>query len=59
MRVLSQEHVDRQLIASVLFFINEVDLLIYRFLNSGAKKSKRQPQPVELGVDQFTSHWSI
>ncbi|RVX18570.1 hypothetical protein CK203_006345 [Vitis vinifera] len=30
-----------------------------KFLSLGAKKSKRQPRPVELGVDRFTSCWSI
>ena len=30
----------RQLIASVLYVINEVELSIYRFLSSGAKKVK-------------------
>ena len=45
----------RQLNASVFYVINEVELSIYRFLSSGAKKSKRQPRPVELGVDRFTS----
>ena len=59
MRLFDQEQVGRQLIASVLYIINEVELSIYRFLSLGAKKSKRQPQPVELGVDQFTSRWSI
>ena len=57
--LLSQEQVDRQLIASVLYIINEVELSIYRFLTLGAKKNKRQPQSVELGVDRFTSHWRI
>ena len=41
--------------ASVIYIINEVKLSIYRFLTSKAKKNKKQPQPVELGVDQFTS----
>ena len=49
----------RQLNASVLYIINEVELSIYRFLTSGAKKNKKQPQPVELGVDRFTSRWNI
>ena len=38
---LGQEHIGRKLIASVLLLINEVELLIYRFLSSGAKNSKR------------------
>ena len=29
------------MIASVLYIINEVELSIYRFLSSGAKKSKK------------------
>ena len=33
----------RQLIASVLYIINEVELSIYRFLSLGAKNSKKQP----------------
>ena len=49
----------RQLNASVLYIINEVELSIYRFLTSEAQKNKKQAQPVELGVDQFTSRWSI
>ena len=40
------------MIASVLYVINEVELSIYRFLSSGAKKSKKQPQLVKLAVDQ-------
>ena len=31
----------RQINASVLFFINEVELFIYRFLTLGAKKTKK------------------
>ena len=38
-----QEQVGKQLIASVLYVINEAELLIYRFLTSGAKKNKKQP----------------
>ena len=59
MRVLSQEHVYRQLIASVLYVIHEVELSIYRFLSLGAKKSKRHTRSVKLGVNRFTSRWSI
>ena len=59
MRAFCQEQVGRQLIASVLLFINEVELLIYRFLSSGVKNSKRYPQPVELWVDRITSHWAL
>ena len=40
----------RQLIASVLYVINEVELSIYRFISSGAKNNKRQPQPLSLGL---------
>ena len=54
-----QEQVSRQINASVLYFINEVKLFIYRFLTSGAKKNKKQSQPVKLGVNRFTSCWSI
>ena len=43
----------KKLITSVLYVINEVELSIYRFLSSGAKKSKRQPQSVKLGVDSL------
>ena len=49
----------RQLNASVLYIINEVEFSIYRFLTSGAKKNKKKSQPVELGINQFTSCWSI
>ena len=48
-----------QINADVLLFMNEEELSIYRFLTSGAKKTKRQPQSVELGVDWFTSLLSI
>ena len=54
-----QEQVGRQLIASVLLFINEVELLIYRFLSSGVKNSKRYPRLVELWVDRITSRWAL
>ena len=47
-----QEQVGRQLNASVLYIINEVELSIYRFLISGAKKNKKQSQPVKLGIDR-------
>ena len=49
----------RQLITSVLYIINEVEFSIYSFLSSGAKESKKQPQPIELGVDRFTSRENI
>ena len=45
------------MIVSVLYIINEVELSIYRFLSSGAKKSKRQPRLVELGVDR--EEWNL
>ena len=45
----------RQINAGVLLLINEVELSIYRFLTLGAKKTKKEPQPVELRVDRFTS----
>ena len=48
-----------QINAGVFLFINEVELSIYRFLTSGAKKIKKQSQPVELGINRFTSRWSI
>ena len=59
MRVFKVEQVGRQINASVLLLINEVELSIYKFITSGVKKIKKQPQSVELGVDQFTSRWSI
>ena len=34
----------RQINTSVLLVINEVELSTYRFLTSGAKKIKKQPQ---------------
>ena len=49
----------RQKNVGVLYPINEVELSIYKFLTLGAKKIKKQPQPVELGVDRITSRWSI
>ena len=39
--LLRQEQVGRQLIANVLYVINEVELSIYRFLTSRAKKNKK------------------
>ena len=56
---LRQKQVGKQVNACVLYLINEVEFSIYRFLTLGAKKNKKQPQPVELGVDWMTSHWSI
>ena len=47
------------MIASVLLFINEVELLIYRFLSSGVKNSKRYPRSVELGVDRIINRWAL
>ena len=57
--LLRQEQVGKQINASVLLLINEVELSIYRLLTLGAKKTKSHPQPIELGVDRFTSRWSI
>ena len=42
----------KQLIASILYVINEVELSSYRFLSWRANKSKKQPQLVKLGVDR-------
>ena len=56
---LIKNKVGRQLIASVILFINEVELLIYRFLSSGVKNSKRYPRSVELWVDWITSRWAL
>ena len=47
------------MIASVILFINEVELFIYRFLSSGVKNSKRYPRPIELGVNWITSRWTL
>ena len=41
----------RQINLGVFLLINEVELSIFRFLTSGAKKIKKQPQLVKLGVD--------
>ena len=41
----------KQINAGILLLINEVELSIYRFLSSGAKKIKKQPQLVKLGID--------
>ena len=40
MRVFKVEQVGRQINASVLLLINEVELSIYKFLTLGAKKPK-------------------
>ena len=40
LELLRQEQVGRQINAGVLLFINKVELSIYRFLTSGAKKPK-------------------
>ena len=55
MRAFRQEQVGKQINADVLLLINEVELSIYRFLTLRAKETKKQPQPIELVVDQFTS----
>ena len=34
----------------VFSYINEVKLLIYRFLTSGPKKIKKRPRPIKLGL---------
>ena len=44
-----QEQECKQINAGVFLLINEVNLFIYRFLTSGDKKIKKQPQSVELG----------
>ena len=41
---LRQEQVHKQINASVLYVKNEGELSIYRFLTSGTKKNKKQPQ---------------
>ena len=41
----------RQINLGVFLLINEVELSIYTFITSGAKKTKKQPQLVKLGVD--------
>ena len=41
--LLSEEQVAEQLNASVLLFINEVKLSIYKFLASGVKIAKKWP----------------
>ena len=38
--LLRQEQVGKQINAGVIFFINEVELSIYRFLTLGAKMPK-------------------
>ena len=45
----------KQINIGVIFLINEVELSIYRFPISGAKKTKKQPQSIELGGNRFTS----
>ena len=54
-----QEQVGKQINAGIILLINEVELSIYTFVTSGAKKTKKQPQLVKLEVDWFTSHWGI
>ena len=38
-----------------MLLINEVKLYIYMFLTSGAKKIKKQPQLVELGLTDLVA----
>ena len=45
--LLRQEQEGKQINAGVLLLINEVELSIYRFLTSGAKKIKKQPQSIK------------
>ena len=47
--LLRQEQVGRQINISVLFLKNEVELSIYKFLTTRTKKTKKQPQSIELG----------
>ena len=53
--LLSEEQVVGQLNASVLLFIKEVELSIYKFLASGAKTAKKWPRSIELQFDWLTS----
>ena len=53
---LREEQVGKQINASVLMLINEVELSIYRFL---ASRTKKQPRSIKLGVNRLTSHWTI
>ena len=46
----------RQINLGVFLLINEVELSIYTFVTSGAKKTKKQSQLVKLEVDWFTSN---
>ena len=41
---LSEEQVVGQLNVGVFFFLNKVELLIYRFLPSSTKNAKKQPK---------------
>ena len=47
--LLRQEQVGRQINISVLFLKNEVEFSIYKFLTTRTKKTKKQPQSIELG----------
>ena len=40
-RALNEEQVGRQFISSILLFVNEVELSIYRFLTLKAKTIKK------------------
>lgn len=59
MRALNEGQVVGQLIADVLFFINKIELSIYKFLVSGTKNNKKRPHLVEFRFDRLTSRWVL
>ena len=58
MRALNEGQVVGQLIA-IFFFINKVELSIYKFLVLGTKNNKKRPRLVEFWFDRLTSRWVL
>ena len=59
MRALNEEQVGRQLIGSVIFLINEMELSIYRFLALDTKNAKKWSHLIKLLFDRLTNHWAL
>ena len=55
MRTLNEKQHARQLIASGLLLISEIELSIYRFLPLDIKNTEKLPHSIELQFDRLTS----
>ena len=54
-RVLNEKQVVGKMIACIIYAINEEKLLMYRFLASITKNTKKWSCSIELNCDQLTS----